>query len=118
MTFMNLKRITQKLAQTDPTVLELKGAKKKDFDKMQKIKMKDRELLDNIEILNEWIKIYSPQEYFLKILDVDNEQFLLDFSYILQESQTEKDGLLSECQNQFIQKSLRLFMKGRVESKA
>jgi hypothetical protein len=36
------------------------------------MKLKDRELRENIETLNEWIKIYSPQEYFLKILDIEN----------------------------------------------
>jgi hypothetical protein len=36
------------------------------------MQLKDKELADNIQILDEWIKIYSPQGYFLKILDIEN----------------------------------------------
>lgn len=48
------------MEQTDETYKSLKGQKKKDFEKTQRIKLKDKELADNINTLSEWIKIYSP----------------------------------------------------------
>ena len=46
--------------------------------------------------------------------------YLQDFSYLLQEQsqQSDKAQDLADCQNKFIEQSLRLFMKDRIESKA
>ena len=78
------------------------------------------ELVDNITTLSEWIKIYSPQKYFNSIVDTENELYLQDFSYILQEQSQQSDKMLeiSDCQNKFIEQSLRLFMKDKIVSKA
>lgn len=56
----------------------------------------------------------------MNILNIENELYLQDFSYILQEQSQQADKVkeLADCQNQFIEQSLRLFMKDRVESKA
>ena len=119
-TSMNVKKISLKMEQNDEEYKQLTNAKKREFLKLQRIKLKDKELVDNITTLSEWIKIYSPQKYFNSIVDTENELYLQDFSYILQEQsqQSDKIGEITDCQNKFIEQSLRLFMKDKIGSKA
>lgn len=47
--------------------------------------LKDRELVENIASVKSWIRIYCPQDYFRELLEVGNDSYLHDFSYLLLE---------------------------------
>lgn len=69
-------------------------------------------MITNIESVANWSKIYCPQDYFIKILDVENGEYLGDLSYLIQDQSNQKDLAVHEEYNNYIKQSIMLFVKG------
>lgn len=95
-------------------------AQKREHDKKQRMILKDRELIENIDSVKKWIQIYCNQEFFIQLLDVDNERYLNDFSYLIMDNSnsSNEDIEMIRNYNQFIKISILLLMKGKLESKS
>ena len=75
-------------------------------------------MITNIESVANWSKIYCPQDYFIKILDVENGEYLGDLTYLIQDLSNQKDLAVHEEYNNYIKQSIMLFVKGKLNSKA
>ena len=84
-TNLNVKKIQKKKEESQQIKAKMSKAEKKELEKHEKMLLKDRELVENILSVKSWIKIYCPQEYFIQLLEVGNESYLKDFSYLLLE---------------------------------
>lgn len=94
-------------------------------ERYQRTLLKDKELDQNIESVKEWCLIYCPDEEFKELLDIGNDIYLNDFSYLLLQQILSNEGKKSDDSNKlqrsyqmFIKESLLMLMKERLESKA
>jgi hypothetical protein len=88
-TNINVKKFQRKQEQGQEgggqPIAKLNKKQKREKDKMDRMMLKDKELQENILSVKSWIRIYCPQDYFRELLEVGNQNYLHDFSYLLLE---------------------------------